>query len=140
MFIRLGYSAQTVSCRSATEPHHHAADMVAGWRDADAAERPQACARGLTLELGRAHPVEADEISLRGAMAVRSDALAHPLEGKSVAVLAHGGWLTCVQDTVYLPHVRRGRDDPVLQRERLEFLGDRHRHDTTGLQMGRRLG
>src|SRR5882757_3177723 len=107
MFIRSGYSAQTLSVRSVTEDHHRAADVVGGRRDPVPGGVAEAGGEALTLERVPGQPVEPDAVLGHGADPVGSHPLASALQHEAIAVVAYRGRLARVDDPIAFDHVRQ---------------------------------
>src|SRR6202162_5898430 len=132
MFIRSGYSAQTLSIRSATEHHHHAADVVGGGGNRPPPTGGEAAELRLGLERRRGQPVEPDQVVLLGPIAVGADRLAQALEHESVAVLTDRGRLARVDDSIELADVGNRNRKALPRVIELERVADRDRDQASG--------
>src|SRR5436190_18993650 len=105
MFIRSGYSAQTRSWGSATEHHHHAADMIEGRVDHGPADRLQPSGSRLALKSGRTEAIEPDPVDLDGQAAGGSNDFTVALEHIPIVLGPHRGRSARVDHAVGLAHV-----------------------------------
>src|SRR5438067_1267866 len=132
MFIRSGYRAHTLNVWSATEHHHHAADVVGSGLHRHSARGPQPGRARLPLESGGGEPVQTDHVAGGGSLTAPPDDLAYALEHEPVLLLADRDRLARVHDAVELPHVGSRKRPSLVAVEQLEHLCDRDRHHSVG--------